>query len=100
MLLHNDDFIDGEFRALENNRVSISSVLFGLRYFERQRVRAIILHEIESGQARFEVLSRDGSRFLVQDLGLAKEAVVLQDGPFQGEKLALEKLVQIRRIQR
>ncbi len=62
VLLANGDFIDGEFVALEGNRVQMSSVLFGLRTFETSRqVLAIAIRDIENSENAVELQLKDQS---------------------------------------
>ena len=78
VLLANGDFLEGEFRSLEGNRVQIDSVLFGLRTFDTaQQVLAIVLRPLESASGAYELHLKDQSIF-------STETVEIEDG-----KLAL-----------
>ena len=58
VLLVNGDFVDGEFKGFERGRVKMSSVLFGLKFFDATyEVVAIILRDPAPGRNP----GRDGS---------------------------------------
>lgn len=97
LLLHNNDFIDGNFQSMDGQRVKVSSVLFGLRSFDRSRVRAILLRPVEPVPVHFEVKARDGSlyradRFVVQAGGIS-----FGDPCLAGLKVAGGDLVEVTR---
>ena len=84
VVLHNGDFFDGEIRAIEDNAIKLSSVLFGLRTFSRWDTSAIILNDPLPGQGRFEVRTTDGSVFQANAISAEGDAVIL-DEPLLGK---------------
>jgi len=78
--------------------VEINSVLFGRKRFERHNVRAILLREVEPSTARFEVFSRDGSRFCVDRFEVRKDGLVFEQVPWPHYTLAATQLAQIKSL--
>ena len=88
VLLANGDFVEGEFEGMEGARVTIKSVLFGLRtYNMMQQVSAIILREPESAPAVSEVQLRDQSILFTSDMQLEPGAVILGGKLFAGIRI-------------
>jgi hypothetical protein len=78
VLLENGDFVDGEFKSIANNRVKISSVLFGLRSFDvTSGVLAVVLHDASPEPAAFEIHHRDGSILLAKSLIVGQDELAL-----------------------
>ncbi len=97
LLLRNRDFIDGEFRRLEGNRVRIDSVLFGVRDFERHKVWAILLRDPREVPAEFEVATRNGSFFRVNGFDVEKERLLFAGSPLEPFAIEAEDLIEIVR---
>lgn len=75
-LLANGDFVDGELVAGTEGRVTISSVLFGLRnYSAAGSALAVHLRDAVDEGAGFEILAADGSRLLVNQLEVRAEGL-------------------------
>ena len=83
VVLHNGDFFDGEIRAIDNNSVQLSSVLFGLRTFSRWETSAIVLNDPLPAKGRFEVRTTDGSVFQVSAIAAEGDTLIL-DEPLLG----------------
>jgi hypothetical protein len=70
-LLAKGDFVDGEFRGIEDGRVHLTSVLFGTRAFALQsEVLAIALHDPVRPPSGFEIRLRDRSTLLTPKVAL------------------------------
>jgi hypothetical protein len=68
-LLASGDFVDGELIAGEPGRVTISSVLFGIRSYSAEgAVLAVHLRDAAEAGAEFEIQCADGSRLLASQL--------------------------------
>jgi len=75
-LLASGDFVDGELIAGEPGRVTISSVLFGIRSFSAEgAVLAVHLRDAAEAGTEFEISFTDGSRLLASQLELRAEGV-------------------------
>ena len=79
LLLRNNDFVDGEFKALKDGRIRIESVLFGAKTFQASDVSAIILRNPEPGNCRYEVRTRDNSSLRASDVTVAKNELAFSE---------------------
>ena len=98
VLLATGDFVDGEFKGIENGKVKLSSVLFGLKTFDASyEALAVVLRAPTSPpQDVFEVQSRDGSVLLAKAPKLEAGALVLAESPLAGLRVREEDLLEIR----
>ncbi|KAF0180147.1 MAG: hypothetical protein FD161_925 [Limisphaerales bacterium] len=75
-LLASGDFVDGELVGGTEGRITISSVLFGLKNYSAEgAVLAVHVRDVVEAATEFEVLSADGSRLLASQLELRAEGV-------------------------
>jgi len=98
VMLANGDFIDGEFKGLEGNRLKISSVLFGVRSFDRRKVRAVVLGTTRPSEARYEVRSRDGSVFRVDRFSVDDQGISFESSRLGGLRVSSAELLEVRRV--
>jgi hypothetical protein len=85
LLLKEGDFVEGEFKGLRDNRVSLSSVLFGLKAFEaRDKVAAIVINDPEPGRPAAIVRTTDGSTYVAGKLSMDKNRLVIEE-PLAGQ---------------
>jgi hypothetical protein len=96
LLLHNKDFIEGEFRSLKDNRVRLYSVLFGIKTFEHQKVLAAVLHNVKPANAAYELITRDDSRLKVNQFAVSKDGLQIQSGLLSGLKISASEIVEIK----
>ncbi|MEY4200768.1 MAG: hypothetical protein RLZZ265_2508 [Verrucomicrobiota bacterium] len=97
VLLVNGDFVDGEFKGLERGRVKLSSVLFGLKFFDANyEVVAVILREPALGAPTFRVKVSDGSVLLVKKFAITPEGLTIEDATLRGYKVPAQELVEVR----
>jgi hypothetical protein len=93
VLLANGDFVEGTFVGMEDTRVTISSVLLGLRtYSTSQQVMAIIFADAEGAPPPCEVQLRDQSILFTSNLELEPGAVVLADKLFAGLRVGEDQI--------
>src|SRR6185295_12465741 len=98
VLLAKGDFVDGDFRSLENGRVSLSSVLFGVRSFDATKeVVAVALRDPYPSSAPFEVRLRDQSVLLPGTIILDPAGARLEDSVLGSLRLTLNELRELRR---
>jgi hypothetical protein len=97
-LLMNGQFVEGDFKGIEANRVQISSVLFGLRGFDlNSQVMAVVLRKPAVVPHQFEVKTIDGSVWLGTALETAQSEIVLRENSLGRRKIFIHELQEIRR---
>lgn len=97
VLLVNGDFVDGEFKGLDRGRVKLSSVLFGLKFFDATyEVVAVILRDPAPGAPTFRVKASDGSVLLVKKFAMAADGLTMEDATLRGYKVPAQELVELR----
>lgn len=88
VLLANGDFVEGAFAGMESTRVTINSVLLGLRTYDTtHQVLAVIIREAEGVPSASEVQLKDQSILFTTDIALQPGAVVLRDKLFAGVRI-------------
>ena len=87
LLLCNKDFVDGEFKQLGNGQVQVSSILFGLKQFERGKVIAIILRDAASPlkPAAFVVKTKNGSKLQAQSVDVKEDSLLITNPLLAGQ---------------
>ena len=98
LVLTSGDVVEGEFRTVADGRVSVSSVLFGLRKFNVSEVAAAILAKIPRcrRQGTSKSCASDGSLLLVDMLSCENGSLIAETS-FAGKlKLGQEQIVEIR----
>ncbi len=97
VLLVNGDFVDGDFKGLDRGRVKLSSVLFGLKFFDATyEVVAVILREPAPGSPTFRVKASDGSVLLVKKFQMAAEGLTIEDATLRGYRVPAQELVELK----
>lgn len=98
ILLAKGDFVDGDFRSFDGQRVRLNSILFGTRQYDvRKEAVAVVLREVGSNPGPFEVRLRDGSRLKPASLRLEPGEIVAQDSAAGGLKIPASDVVGIQR---
>jgi len=97
LLLRNNDFVDGEFKALKDGRIKIESVLFGAKTFQASDVSAIILRNPEPGDCRYEVRTRDNSALRASDVIVAKNELVFSEPILGAWRVRASELLDLKR---
>jgi hypothetical protein len=100
ILLASGDFIEGEFKGVQENNVVMSSVLAGIRSFDlNQDVLCIVLQRPIGPKAyNFQVSTIDGSRWLVTELQFGRNELILRDAAVGVCRLPIYELSEIRRF--
>ena len=97
ILLVNGDFVDGEFKGFERGRVKMSSVLFGLKFFDATyEVVAVFLRDPAPGAPTFRVKSSDGSVLLVKKFQMTAEGLTMDDATLRGYRVPAQELIELR----
>jgi hypothetical protein len=94
----NGDFFDGDFRGLEGRKLTISSVLYGLRTFDLDdEVLALVLQPRRLQRAPFEIETADGATLLATQLTVGDGELRFRE-PALGElRLPAHEILEVRR---
>ncbi|MGA2496841.1 MAG: NPCBM/NEW2 domain-containing protein [Tepidisphaeraceae bacterium] len=95
-LLKQGDFFDGTFAGIQDNRIRISSVLFGLRSFENWQVIGIVLRDAMPMTSRYELRLTGGSRLAADQLEWGKESIAVNSSAAGKIRFAPGELAEIR----
>ena len=99
VVLRNGDFIDGEFLGYDSGRVSISTVIFGIRKVDMDKDgRAVVLRAVPPNASRYYIRTIDGSAYCskaIPSIG-AGDVLVVAD-PLLGEsRVPFNDVLEIR----
>jgi hypothetical protein len=94
----NGDFFDGDFRGIEGRKLTISSVLYGLRTFDLdEEVLAVVLQPRRLRRAPFEIETADGATLVATELTLGDGELRLSE-PALGElRVPAFEILEVRR---
>jgi hypothetical protein len=99
ILLANGDFIEGEFKGVQDQHAVISSVLVGVRTYDlNQDVLSIVLRPPNQRPYAFEVSTIDGSRWFAADLQFGRNELILRETALGTYRLPIYELAEIRRF--
>ena len=100
ILLASGDFIEGEFKGVQENNAIISSVLTGIRSYDLNQDVLCVLLRPPSAQKpyAFQVSTIDGSRWLATDLQFGRNELVVRDAALGACRLPIYELAEIRRF--
>lgn len=100
-VLASGDFVDGELVGGGEGRVTISSVLFGLRNYSTEgAVLAVHVRDKTEAAAQFELVCADGSRLLANQLELRADGVAGREFNVGEFLLRPGELAEVRRTKR
>ena len=96
-VLSNGDFFEAEFAGIKEHFAVVDSPLFGpQRFAVGSRLSAVILHVLEPGSPRYEIVTKNGSRFFSTDVKTDRDGLLLVD-PILGQvKVGEGDLVELR----
>lgn len=98
ILLLNGDFIEGELKSFKKGRVTVSSVIFGLRSYDTaSQAAAVVLGPFQKG-AKFVVRTKTGSALFADAIGVEQETLVLVEPILGKMRLTSNELLDIRRL--
>jgi hypothetical protein len=99
VLLATGDFIEGEFKGIQDNHLLVSSGLIGMRSYDiNQDVLSVVLRPPAPKPYAFEVSTIDGSRWLGTDLQFGRDEIVVRDTALGTCRLPIYELAEIRRF--
>lgn len=94
----NGDFFDGDFRNLEDRKLAISSVLYGLRTFDiDEEVLAVVLQPRKLQRAQYEIETADGSLLLASDIVLGDGEIKLRESALGEVRVPAFEILELRR---
>ena len=98
VLLSNGDFIDSDFRSLDDTAVQVSSVLFGLRKYDaRKEVLAIVLRDPQTSPWQYQIQLADQTRLYIGKMALNSEGITLLDPAFANFRLPAGQVRSLKR---
>lgn len=98
VLLAKGDFVDGDFRGFDGQRVKLSSILFGTRSYDvRKEAVAVVMRDVSASQVLFEVTMRDGSVLRPASIRLQPGQLSLQDSAVGALRIPVGEVAMIRR---
>jgi len=98
VLLAKGDFVDGDFRGFDGQRIKLSSILFGTRSYDvKKEAVAVVMRDVSANPALFEVKLRDGSVLCPSSVRIQPGQLTLQDSVAGALKIPLGEAAVIRR---
>jgi len=79
VLLKSGDFFEGELRSVDQNQLKMSSVLFGQRTFQTERVLVVTISTMKEVPAPFQVKTRNGSAIQARTLVPATDSLIAEE---------------------
>lgn len=96
--VNSGDFFEGEFRGIEGHRLTISSVLYGLRTFDiDEEVLSVVLQPSRVQFAEFEIETADGSVLRASDLSFADGEIRMRESALGEIRLPAFEILVVRR---
>ena len=97
VLLTSGEFIEGTFKGIRDDRVTMSSVPLGLRSFDlNTEVYALVLAPMSRQPYAFEVITEDNSKWLATQLEIGKSELLVQDSALGTRRIPIYELAEIR----
>lgn len=98
VLLAKGDFVDGDFRGFDGQRVKLNSILFGTRSYDvKKEAVAVVMRDVTKSSSLFEVKLRDGSLLRPASLRLQPGQLSLLDSAAGALLIPLGELAVIQR---
>ena len=92
------DFFDGDFRSIAGHKLTISSVLYGLRTFDiDEEVLAVVLHPRKLRNAAFELETADGATLLLSEITLGDGELRVREGAVGEVHVPSFEILELRR---
>ena len=96
-LLASGEFVEGDLFAIENGKIVISSVLFGLNYYRMDsEIVALVLQKTLRVKNEVEVRTTDGSAWKGTALEIAENEIVLREPGLGKHTIPIYDLAEIR----
>jgi hypothetical protein len=99
LLLASGEFIEGAFTGISQGRISISSVLFGVRSYDlNHEAMAMVLKPLAPQPHAYEVITDDNSKWLASNLEIGRSELVIQDMALGTRRIPIYELMEIRSV--
>lgn len=96
-LLVGGDFVDSEFKSLDNGILNLSSLLFGIQKLDtKYETHALLLRAPRADQPRWRVRDRSGSTYLAETLRFTVDGLVISNTILSELALPIDTLVEIK----
>jgi hypothetical protein len=100
VVLANGDVVEGEFKGIDRGRMKISSVLFGLRWFEVDEITAVILRSPMTREAAYQIALQNKSLLRAESIKPGNGDLLVRDAALGEIRIPTDELSEIRRIPR
>ncbi len=98
LLLAKGDFIDGEFRGFDGQRVRLDSILLGTRTYDaRKEVLAVLLRDASTNATSFELRLRDRSVFKADTVSVEGDRLMMRDADAGVMKFQASEIARVKR---
>jgi len=98
-LLAKGDFVDVEFKGIEDGKLRVSSILFGPRSYEAAKeVIAVVLRNSAPSAAAWEIRLLDHSVIHAASLNVEGDSLIVRDTMAGTLKLAFAEVAQIKKM--
>ena len=95
-LLMDGTFTKGKLLRLDNNIITISSILFGLKKLKRgQDAAAVMINPVQSAEQNYSILLNDGSHVFGQKYRVHNGHLELPDHPLKQARFPLSQVSEI-----
>jgi hypothetical protein len=96
--VNNGDFFDGEFRAIQGSKLTISSVLYGLRSFDvDDEVSALVLRPHRRTRPECQIETIDGAVILGLAFTLGDGEIRVQESALGDVRIPAFEIIELRR---
>jgi hypothetical protein len=100
VVLVNGDVVEGEFKGIDRGRMKISSVLFGLRWFEVDEIAAVILRSPMMSEAAYQIALQNKSLLRAESIKPGNGDLLVRDAALGEIRIPTDELSEIRRMPR
>lgn len=97
VLLTNGEFVESEFKGIENGKLIMSSVLFGIKFYRMDEdVIALVLQKPLKNKNQVEVRTTDGSAWIGTGMDFADNEIVLKESALGKHSIPIYDLAGLR----
>jgi hypothetical protein len=97
VLLMNGEFVEGDFMGIENGKLVLSSVLFGIKFYRMDdELIALVLQRPSKAKTQVEVRTTDGSAWIGTGMEFADNEIVLKDSALGKHAIPIYELAGVR----
>ncbi|MGC8886304.1 MAG: hypothetical protein ACP5MG_04005 [Verrucomicrobiia bacterium] len=90
VLFSNNDFLEADFKSIEGDTLTVSSVILGIRYYRLgEAARAVVFNNKKTNQTGYQILLLDGTKLVCKNIQFENEKIIF------AEESATEKILEI-----